>query len=81
MNREEFTYIKLGELYVKDFKIATVMGKEGCWRVRREVTMINDIEAAIPIEKTEAQGIMQLLDKSAVLIAFGKLEGEDERRD
>lgn len=68
MNSEEFKYVKLGDLYVKDFKLATVMADKGYWKVKREVSMTNDIKEAIPIEKTEAQGIMRLLDKSAVLI-------------
>ena len=81
MTDEEFSYVKLGELYVKNFKLTTVMTNEGCWRVRREVAMTNDIKEAIPIEKTEAQGIVKLLDKNAVLIEFGKLEGNSEKYD
>lgn len=70
--KEEFKYVKLGDLYVKEFKLATVMIDGGRWKVRREVTMTNEIKEAIPIEKVEAQGIMKLLDKSAVLIDFGE---------
>lgn len=68
MNKEKFRYVKLGDLYVKDFKLATVMADKGYWRVRREVSMVNDIQEAIPIEKEEAQGIMKLLDKNAILV-------------
>ena len=66
--KEEYGYVKLGDLYVKDFKLATMKVDKGYWKVRREVSMTNDINEAIPIEKSEAQGIMKLLDKSAILI-------------
>ena len=71
MNKEEFRYIKLGDLYVKDFKVSTVMADKGYWRVKREISMTNDIKEAIPIEISEAQGIMKLLDKNAVLTELG----------
>lgn len=64
---EEFYRVKLGDMYVKDFKINAVKDNENHWRVRREVTLINNEEEGIPILKEEAQGIMKLLDKSAVL--------------
>lgn len=76
MSEEEFVYVKLGDMYVKDFKLATVMANKGYWRVKREVAMTNDIKEAIPIEKTEAQGIMKLLDKSATLITKEVLGNE-----
>ena len=72
MSKEEFRYVKLGDLYVKDFKLATVMADEGYWKVKREVSMTNDIKEAIPIEKDEAIGIMKLLDRSATLIEMGE---------
>lgn len=78
MNKEEFKYVKLGDLYVKEFKLATVMCDKGYWKVKREVSMTNDIKEAIPIEKIEAEGIMKLLDKSAVLIDFKDSDNKDE---
>lgn len=76
MTEEEFVYVKLGDLFVKDFKLATVMADKGYWKVKREVTMTNDVKEAIPIEKTEAQGIMKLLDKSAILITKEVISNE-----
>lgn len=67
MDKEEFARVRLGELYVKDFKIATVKSEDNYWRVKREVTLTNSKEESIPILKEEAQGIMKLLDKCAVL--------------
>ena len=54
-------------MYVKDFKINVVKTKENCWTVKREVTLTNCKDEGIPIIKNEAQAIMGLLDKSAVL--------------
>lgn len=68
MNKEEFRYVKLGDLYVKEFKMATVMVDEGYWKVRREISLTNDLKSAIPIEKTEAQGLMKLLGSNTILI-------------
>lgn len=68
MSKEEFRYVKLGDLYVKDFKMATMMVDEGYWKVRREISLTNDLKLAIPIEKSEAQGIMKLLDSNAILV-------------
>lgn len=68
--KEEFYRIKLGEMYVKDFKIIVVKDDTNHWRVKREVTLINNEEEGIPILKEEAQGIMTLLDKSATLSRF-----------
>lgn len=76
MDKENFKYVKLGDLYVKDFKLATVMAHEGLWTVRREITMTNDIKEAIPIEIVEAQGIIKLLDKSAILIDFEERDND-----
>lgn len=78
MNEEEFKYVKLGDLYVKEFKLATVMCDKGYWKVKREVSMTNDIKEAIPIEKAEAQGIMKLLDKCAVLVDLNDGDIKDE---
>ena len=64
---EEFARVKLGDMYVKDFKIITVKDNDNYWRVKREISLINSKEDGIPILKEEAQGIMKLLDKSAVL--------------
>lgn len=64
---EEFYRVKLGDMYVKDFKMNVIKDGENHWRVRREVTLINSEEEGIPILKEEAQGIMKLLDKSAIL--------------
>ncbi len=63
----DYYKVKLGAMYVKDFKIATVKDSDNFWRVKREVTLTNEKNDAIPIIKEEAQGIMKLLDKSAVL--------------
>jgi hypothetical protein len=64
---EEFARVKLGDMYVKDFKIITVKDNNNYWRVKREISLINSKEDGIPILKEESQGIMKLLDKSAVL--------------
>lgn len=64
---EEFARVKLGDMYVTDFKIMTVKDNNNYWRVKREISLINSKEDSIPILKEEAQGIMKLLDKSAVL--------------
>lgn len=64
---EEFVRIKIGDMYVKDFKINTFKDGGNNWRVRREVTLINNVNEGIPIIKEEAQGIMKLLDKSVIL--------------
>lgn len=66
----EFKKVKLGDMYVKDFKIVTVKDSDNFWRVRREVTLTNDEKDAIPIIKEEAQGIAKLLDKSAILVSL-----------
>ena len=68
---EEFARVKLGDMYVKDFKIATVKDGDNFWRVKREISLINSKEDGIPILKEEAQGIMKLLDKSAILEVLG----------
>lgn len=68
---EEYARVKLGDMYVKDFKINTVKDGENRWSVKREVTLINNKEDGIPIIKEEAQGIMKLLDKSAILETLG----------
>lgn len=65
--KEEFARVKLGDMYVKDFKIITVKDSDNYWRVKREVSLINSKEDSIPILKEEAQGIMKLLDKNATL--------------
>lgn len=70
MDKEEFYRVKIGDMYVKDFKINTVKDGDNYWRVKREVTLINNKEDGIPILKEEAQGLMGLLDKSAVLDPF-----------
>lgn len=72
---EEYRYIRVGDMYVKDFKVATVKTDVGYWRVRKEISLINDKSEAIPIEKEEAQGLMKLLDRTAVLVDLG---GNDE---
>lgn len=64
---EEFVRIKIGDMYVKDFKINTFKDVGNNWRVRREITLINNVNEGIPIIKEEAQGIMKLLDKSVIL--------------
>lgn len=64
---EEFARVKLGDMYVKDFKIITVKDNDNYWRVKREISLINSKDDGIPILKEEAQGIMKLLDKSAIL--------------
>ena len=66
----EFKKVKLGEMYVKDFKIATVKDEDNFWRVRREVTLTNDEKDAIPIIKEEAQTIAKMLNKSAILVSL-----------
>lgn len=71
MNEEEFVRVKLGDMYVKDFKINAVKDGDNYWRVKREVTLINNREDGIPIIKEEAQGIMKLLDRSAILEVLG----------
>lgn len=76
MSKEEFRYVKLGDLYVKDFKLATIMVDEGYWKVRREIFLTNDLNSAIPIEKSEAQGIMKLLDSNAILVEISGGENE-----
>lgn len=72
---EEYRYIRVGDMYVKDFKVATIKTDVGYWRVRKEISLINDKSEAIPIEKEEAQGLMKLLDRTAVLVDLG---GNDE---
>lgn len=72
MSKEEYVRVKLGDMYVKDFKINTVKDGENRWSVRREVSLINNEEDGIPIIKEEAQVIMKLLDKSAVLEVLNK---------
>lgn len=76
MNKEEFARVKLGDMYVKDFKITTVKDSDNFWRVKREISLINNKEDGIPILKEEAQGIMKLLDKSAVLEILESKEDE-----
>ena len=66
----EFKKVKLGDMYVKDFKIVTVKDSDNFWRVRREVTLTNDEKDAIPIIKEEAQVIAKMLDKSAILVSL-----------
>ena len=66
----EFKRVKLGDMYVKDFKIATVKDGDNFWRVRREVTLTNDEKDARPIIKEEAQTIAKMLDKSAILVSL-----------
>lgn len=70
MNKEEFYKVKIGDMYVKDFKLVTIKDDDNCWRVRREVTLTNNEKDAIPIIKEEAQTIAKLLDKSAVLVSL-----------
>ena len=72
---EEYSRVKLGDMYVKGFKIDTVKDGENRWSVKREVTLINNKEDGIPIIKEEAQGIMKLLDKRAILES---LNGSDK---
>ena len=69
----DFVKIKLGDMYVKDFKLATIKDGDNFWRVRREITLVNCKEEAIPIIKEEAQGIAALLDKSATLMRLDVL--------
>jgi len=64
---EEFVRIKIGDMYVKDFKINTFKDVGNNWRVRREVTLINNVNEGIPIIKEEAQAIMKLLDRGVIL--------------
>ena len=66
----EFKKVKLGDMYVKDFKIVTVKDSDNFWRVRREVTLTNNEKDAIPIIKEEAQVIAKLFDKSAILVSL-----------
>lgn len=67
MDKEVFTRVRIGEMYVKDFKIQAVKGEDLRWRVVREISLINDKLQGIPIIKEEAQALMGMLDKSAVL--------------
>ena len=64
---EEFSKVRIGDLYVKSFNISAVKGVDECWRVKREITLINNKDEGIPILKEEAQGILKLLDRSGVL--------------
>lgn len=67
---EEFYRVKLGDMYVKDFKMITIKDSENHWRVRKEMTLTNFVEDGIPIIKEEAQGLMMLLNKSAIIEKF-----------
>ena len=64
---EEYYRVKLGDMYVKDFKMNAVNDSKNHWKVKRELTLTNSEEEGIPILKEDAQGLMKLLDKSAVL--------------
>ena len=70
MDKEEFYRVKIGNMYVKDFKLNAVKDSDNHWRVVKEIILINNKEDGIPILKEEAQGLMGLLDKSAVLDPF-----------
>lgn len=69
MNDGQFVYIKIGDLYVKEFKLTTNMVDQGYWKVRKEVFLTNDIREVIPIDSNDARELMTFLDKNAVLIS------------
>ena len=74
--KEEFAKVKLGDMYVKDFKIIVIKDGDDYWRVRKEISLINSKEDGIPIIKEEAQGIMKLLDKNAILVDLERVNEE-----
>ena len=75
----EYIRTKYGITQLKEYdtidgsKLLCMPVKDGdnYWRVKREVTLINNREDGIPIIKEEAQGIMKLLDRSAILEVLG----------
>ena len=68
--KEEYDRVKLGDMYIKDFKMITIKNGNNCWSVKRKITLTNTKEEGIPILKEEAQGLAGLLDKSAILEPF-----------
>ena len=71
---EEFYRVKIGDMYVKDFKMATIKDDDNHWRVRKEISLSNFINDGIPIIEEEAQGLMKLLDKSATIVKFKEIK-------
>lgn len=76
MDKEEFYRVKIGDMYIKDFKLNAVKDSNNHWRVDKLITLTNNKGDGIPILKEEAQSLMVLLDKSAVLDSFKEKEGE-----
>ena len=73
---EEFTRVRLGDMYLKEFKIACVEDGHNCWRIKKEITFTNDKEAGIIIIDEEAKAISNFLNNQVVLEYF---EGSDKK--
>ena len=70
---EEYYRIKIGDMYVKYFKMATVIQDDNRWQVKSELTLTNIKEEGIPILEKDAENLGKLLDEAATLEPF---EGE-----
>ena len=74
MDKEEFYVVKIGDMYIKSFKLSTMVNSDDQWKVIREIILINTKKDCMPILKEEAQFLMGLLDgKSAVLEPFEQM--------